>query len=72
MLSGDIHTVPVGYEADGAAHVVMDILLFDYMTAEQSIAHANKTLGAEPQPHWGTAFAFMEETVVPLLRAASE
>lgn len=34
MLSGDIHTVPVGYEADGAAHIVMDILLFDCMTAE--------------------------------------
>ena len=42
FLSGDLHTVPVGYGPDGERRVVMDILLFDYFTAEQSIAHVHE------------------------------
>lgn len=37
FLAGDLHTVPVGYEG-GNPKVVMDILLFDRMTAQESIA----------------------------------
>jgi hypothetical protein len=40
FVSGDLHTVPVGYDADGNPRVVMDISLFDEMSAEQSIAFA--------------------------------
>lgn len=42
FVSGDLHTVPVGYGPDGEPRVVMDILLFDYLTAEESIAYARK------------------------------
>jgi hypothetical protein len=69
MLSGDVHTVPVGYDKDGAARVVMDILQFDSMTAEQSMAHATKSLGRKRNPQWETAFRYMEEQVVPQIRA---
>jgi hypothetical protein len=69
MLSGDIHTVPVGYDANGAAQVVMDLLLFDSMTAEQSMARATKSLGREPSAQWEMAFKAMEETVVPIIQA---
>ena len=40
FVSGRCHTVPVGYDENGQARVVMDILLFDEMTAEESIEFA--------------------------------
>jgi hypothetical protein len=40
FVSGRCHTVPVGYDEDGQARVVMDILLFDSMTGEASIKFA--------------------------------
>jgi len=40
FLSGLCHTVPVGYDESGQPRVVMDILLFDDMTAEESIRFA--------------------------------
>lgn len=67
MLHGDHHTVPVGYGADGAPRVVMDILLFHSMTAEESIAYATRTSG-EPDDELALAFRFMEEMLVPLIR----
>jgi len=42
FLSGDRHAVPVGYGADGMPRIVMDILLFDSLTAEESIAATAK------------------------------
>jgi hypothetical protein len=69
MLSGDIHTVPVGHDANGAAQVVKDILLFDSMTAEQSMARAMIMRYGEPHPQWETAFEIMEKQIVPKLRA---
>ena len=44
FVSGDLHTIPVGYGADGKPVVVVDILLFEGMTAEQSLALATKKL----------------------------
>jgi hypothetical protein len=40
FVSGRCHTVPVGYDENGQARVVMDILLFDKMTAVESIDFA--------------------------------
>ena len=40
FVSGRCHTVPVGYDENGQARVVMDILLFEDMTAEESIRFA--------------------------------
>ena len=40
FVSGRCHTVPVGYDENGQARVVMDILLFDDMTADESIRFA--------------------------------
>ena len=48
FVSGDLHTVPVGYGPDGSPKVVMDILLFDSMTAQESIAQAMRTLEGAP------------------------
>ena len=39
-VSGRFHTVPVGYDAHNKPRVVMDILLFADMSAEESIAFA--------------------------------
>lgn len=40
FVSGRCHTVPVGYDENGQARIVMDILLFDSMTGEASIKFA--------------------------------
>jgi hypothetical protein len=40
FVSGLCHTVPVGYDENGWPRVVMDILLFDGMTADESIRFA--------------------------------
>jgi hypothetical protein len=40
FVSGRCHTVPVGYDEKGQARVVMDILLFEDMTADESIRFA--------------------------------
>jgi hypothetical protein len=47
IVSGRCHTVPVGYDKDGEPRVVMDILLFERYTAEESIEFA---LRGEPTP----------------------
>ena len=68
FVSGDLHTVPVGYEKDGSPRVVMDILLFNSITAEQSIACATKREGA-PSCVWDEIFKFLEEFLIPIIRA---
>ena len=40
FVSGRCHTVPVGYDENGQARLVLDILLFEDMTAEESIRFA--------------------------------
>ena len=61
---------PCGVRRGRAAQVVVDILNFDSMTAEESIAAANMTVGCEPSWQWELVFRAMEETVVPIIRAA--
>jgi hypothetical protein len=71
FVSGDLHTVPVGYGPDGSPKVVMDILLFDGMTAQKSIAQAMRTLeGAPAHEGWEDVFAVFVEVMVPRLRTA--
>jgi hypothetical protein len=42
IVTGDLHTVAVGYDAAGDAAVVMDILLFDRISAEESLRLARR------------------------------
>jgi hypothetical protein len=42
FLTGDLHTVPVGFDGGGQPRMVMDILLFDRMTATESIELTQK------------------------------
>jgi len=72
FVSGDLHTVPVGYGPGGDPHVVMDILLFERMSAEESIAHARKKLDAAEESGGLESYyeAFVRGTV-PLLRASA-
>jgi hypothetical protein len=44
FVSGDVHTVPVGYGPDREPCVVMDSLVFDHLAAEECIAHTRKAL----------------------------
>lgn len=70
FVSGDLHTVPVGYGPDGLPKVVMDILLFDSMTAEQSIALALKRRGdSDVACNWDDSYRAFIDLVVPKLRA---
>jgi hypothetical protein len=70
--SGDLHTVPVGYGPDGKPEVVMDILLFEGMTAEQSLALATKKLnGGSAAERGDQDFQMFTSTLVPALRAVA-
>ncbi len=72
FVSGDLHTVPVGYGPDGKASVVMDILLFEGMTAEQSLALATKKVnGASAAEGWEDGFQLFVRLLVPALRAVA-
>ncbi len=69
FLSGDLHTVPVGYGPDGRPRVVMDILLFDRMTAEESMAHAMKTLDGAPEGNQlNELYQLFLGEIVPMIR----
>ena len=72
FVSGDLHTVPVGYGPGGDPQGVMDILLFERMSAEESIAHAMKKLDAAEEGDGLESYyeAFVRGTV-PLLRASA-
>jgi hypothetical protein len=72
FVSGDLHTVPVGCGADGKPAVVMDILLFEGMTAEQSLALAReKVNGAPAAAGWEEGFRLFVGLLVPALRAVA-
>jgi hypothetical protein len=73
FVSGDLHTVAVGYDAEGRPRVVMDILLFDHMTAEESLAHTQKTYervktSRETREEWEGTFQFFIDQVVSRLK----
>jgi hypothetical protein len=69
FISSDRHTVPVG-SRDGEIKVVMDILNFKTMTAEESIAVAKGTPSYvfDPEADWRMHFAFFRQVYVPGLR----
>ena len=69
MVSGDLHTVPVGFGADGKPCVVMDILFFDEHTAEWSIARSQIRSDTENNRNWDIAFRIFEERFVPTILA---
>jgi hypothetical protein len=69
IISGHCHTVPVG-SSNGEHRVVMDILNFKSMTAEESIAHA-RYLPPGIEPHesgWEKVFARYVQEGVPAFR----
>ena len=73
FVIGDLHTVPVGYGPDGEPRVVMDILLFDQMTAEGSLANTQRRSDRVPSARgWNRVFKFFTERFVPALRASVE
>jgi hypothetical protein len=74
FVSGDRHTVPVGYDADGNPAVVMDILLSDHQNAEESMALAQETFPAlraseEDREAWEKLHATFVAKMVPALKA---
>jgi hypothetical protein len=72
FVSGELHTVPAGCGADGRPEVVMDILLFEGMTAEQSLALAKTKLNGAPAAEgWEEGFRLFTSTMVPALRAVA-
>jgi hypothetical protein len=72
FLSGDLHTVPVGYGPNREPRVIMDILLFDAMTADESLALCNeKVKGAPEGKGWNEIARLYVSGIVPLLRATS-
>jgi hypothetical protein len=76
FVSGDRHTVPVGYDADGNSKVVMDILLFDSMTAEESITFASRNRdagqGRKWEKVWEKLFQVFVQRIVPAIRASAQ
>jgi hypothetical protein len=76
FMSGDLHTVPVGFDANGKPHVVMDILLFDKFSGAQSIANTRRTrvngaLSKRARAQWNEVYSLFVERVVPAIRAAA-
>jgi hypothetical protein len=74
FVSGDRHTVPVGYDTEGNPRVVMDILLFDDHTAAESIALAQQDMPTLRAPAkirklWGKLIQAFIDKVVPKLKA---
>jgi hypothetical protein len=72
FLSGDCHTIPVGYGPDGEPRVVMDILLFDEMTAEESIANTQRKAFRSQEKRvkksWDKMFKFFTQEFIPVVR----
>lgn len=74
FISGHCHTVPVG-SWNGENWVVMDILNFKMMDAEESIAHAQFVPSHVTEPSgmgWSEWFDLYIEKAVPKLRQLSE
>jgi hypothetical protein len=77
FLSGDLHTVPVGYGPDGEPRVVMDILFFDFCTAEQCIACTrmeveNRKTSAEAKKQWEQVFEIYATQIIPQLKVRAK
>jgi hypothetical protein len=69
FVSGDLHTVAVGYDQDGQPRVVMDILMFDSMTAEKSIAFAQQRgQNIPPSGDWDLIFEYFSKSMDRYLR----
>lgn len=76
FVSGELHTVPVGYDHDGHPKIVMDILLFDHKSAEESIANTQrKGLPGLADPigtkQFQTLYELFTQNVVPTIRERS-
>lgn len=67
FVSGDLHTVAVGYDDEGNPKVVMDILLFDSRDATSSISYAQERLSMEC-PKWDSQFRWFEQHIAPAVR----
>lgn len=68
FVSSEMHTVPVGYFG-GDARVVMDILQFDCLTAEQSIALAKMSNGVTAnEAEWQKVLDLFLAKILPQLR----
>jgi hypothetical protein len=77
FVSGDVHTVPVGYDSQGNPRVVMDILLFGHFTAEESIAHTQKVIkklkpSEKVRKGWEAGQEKFVTVIVPLLRQRAQ
>ena len=74
FISGQCHTVPVG-SWNGKHKVVMDILNFRIITAEESIALAQRIIPYRPDLEgrgWKELFDMYVESVVPKLRQLAQ
>jgi hypothetical protein len=74
FISGHCHTVPVG-SWNGEQRVVMDILNFKRMTAEESINLAQRILPERPELEgsgWNEWFSCFIEKAVPRLRELTQ
>jgi hypothetical protein len=73
FVSGDRHTVPVGYDSNGNPRVVMDILLFEFRTANDSIALAQEDFprlrpGPKVRKAWDQLIRHFLSEIVPALK----
>jgi hypothetical protein len=72
FVSGDLHTIPVGYDAQGRPRVVMDILLFAFFDAEESLAFTRRSApptSPEVIQQWDNRFQDYITRIVPQLQA---
>jgi hypothetical protein len=67
IVSGDLHTIAVGYDANGDPNMVMDILLFDCMTGEDSIRHAGMTVEGSPETNMAEGYELFVDSMQRLL-----
>lgn len=61
IMAGDLHTVAVGFNGDGDPEVVMDILLYDMLTAQESIQLTQKTIEGVPHGNWNECYKIFIE-----------
>ena len=68
IVSGDLHTIALGYDANDDPRVVMDILLFDCMTANDSIRHAGRKEEGFPHTNMSGCYEMFVDGLRTLLR----
>jgi hypothetical protein len=70
FVSGPLHTVSAGYDAEGNPRVVMDILQFSRFTAEASLAYSEITdPRTSADEDWDVVFRYFVARMVPRLKA---